>query len=151
MDDIDKKIINILQKDGRITNIDLAKKIGLSAGPVLKRVKSLEKRGFIKSYKAVVDNQKLGHKTTAFVAIRLSLHQLKSINKFNSLILKMPEITECYHVAGEFDFLLKVVTQNIDTYKNFLVSKLVRVPGIRQVETFFVFSTVKSDGVISVF
>ncbi|RKY84315.1 Lrp/AsnC family transcriptional regulator [candidate division KSB1 bacterium] len=150
MDNIDKKILNILQDKGRITNAELASKIGLSPPPVLERVRKLEKSGTIKKYSAVVDPKKINKGTLTLVAISLSLHQEKAIEEFIETIKEWHEVLECYHVTGDDDYILKVAVKDIESYENFLMHKLVRLPGVSKIRTSIVLSTIKDNSKILV-
>jgi len=143
LDEVDIAILTRLQTDGRITNADLAKSVGLSPPSVLQRVRALERAGFIKGYVALLDPEKLGLKVTALVLISLSLHQEQPIERFRRSIQEIPEILECYHVSGEADFVLKVVVKDMRAYEAFIREKISRIRGIRQIKTSLVFGTSK--------
>lgn len=145
MDNIDKKILELLQGNGRITNAELAKKIGVSPPTVLERVRKLEKRGVIEKYITLINPQMVGRGTTAFVAVSLSQHKDKAIESFRQAILRIPEVLECYHITGEEDYLLKVCIQDIPAYRNFLMEKLTKIPGISKIKTSFVLSPLKKE------
>ncbi|RPJ56722.1 MAG: Lrp/AsnC family transcriptional regulator, partial [Dehalococcoidia bacterium] len=138
---IDRQILEILQVQGRITNVQLAEMVGLSPPAVLERVRKLEEKEVITRYVAVVDNRKIGIGTVAFVSVSLNLHQKDSIEIFQNFIDKCENVTECYHVAGGEDYLLKVYSKDIDDYENFLINSLTRIKGIDKVKTMFVLST----------
>jgi Lrp/AsnC family leucine-responsive transcriptional regulator len=150
LDHIDRKIINLLQDNGRMTNAQLAKEIGLSPPPMLERVRKLEKNGIIRKYVALVDPKKLDLGTIAFVSVSLSLHQKRAIQHFVSEIQKIPEILECYHITGEEDYLLKVVIKDIEHYERFLVEKLTPLSGISKIKTSFILNTLKQNTKIPV-
>jgi len=150
MDNTDKKILEILQGNGRITNAELAKKIGLSPPTVLERVRKLEESGIIEKYIALINPQAVGRGTTAFVAVSLSRHEEKTIASFHQAILGMPEVLECYHITGEDDYLLKVCFQDIPAYRNFLMEKLTKVPGIAKIKTSFVLAPLKKETTLPV-
>jgi len=145
LDKIDRDILQILQNNARITNTKLAKQIGMSPPPALERVKKLEKRGYIKKYAALLDPSKVGCSTIVFVSVSLAIHQCKSINRFVEKISELPEILECYHTAGEEDYLLKIIVSDIKEYEKFLVEKLTKIPGINHLKTSMVLSTVKYE------
>ena len=145
IDDISKQILTILQKDGSITNSDLAKQIGLAPASTLERVKKLEKNGLIKKYVALLDFEKIGKEVVTFVEISMNEHSAETIKRFSSEIAKIPEVLECHHISGEKDFLLKVVTRSIKEYESFALEKLAVIPHVGKVATFFVLSTVKSE------
>ncbi len=144
LDETDVQLLHLLQNDGRITNADLAKKVGLSPPSVLQRVRALEKAGLIKSYVAILDPERLGLRITAMVMISLSLHQEQPIERFRKGVQEIPEIIECYHVSGDFDFLLKVVVKDMRSYEVFLREKLSKIKGIGKITTNFVLATNKS-------
>jgi len=143
LDEVDVAILKLLQADGRITNADLAQKVALSPPSVLQRVRGLEKIGLIKGYHAVIDFDRLGFKVVALVQVTLSLHQEQPIERFRKAILDIPEIVECYHVTGEFDFLLKVVVKDIRSYEILVRERISKIKGLSQIKTSFVLSTPK--------
>jgi Lrp/AsnC family leucine-responsive transcriptional regulator len=143
LDEVDVHILALLQKDGRITNADLAKSVGLSPPSVLQRVRALEKAGLIRGYFALLDADRLGLRVLAWVQITLALHQEQPIERFRRSIQDMPEILECYHVTGDFDFLLKVVVKDMRTYEVFIREKLSKIKGIGQIKTSIAFGTNK--------
>jgi Lrp/AsnC family transcriptional regulator, leucine-responsive regulatory protein len=143
LDEIDKKILDILQDDSRITNVQLSNNVGISPPAMLERVKRLEINGVIRKYVALVDAEKIGRGTFAFVSVSLAAHQLNSIDGFTKSIKKLDEVLECYHVAGEDDFILKVAVENIQIYEKFLLEKLAKIKGVNRVNTMFILSTVK--------
>jgi len=143
LDEVDVQILGMLQDDGRITNADLAKKVGLSPPSVLQRVRTLEKLGLIRGYHALLDHERLGLKITALAMISLSLHQEQPIERFRRSIQDIPEVLECYHVSGEFDFLLKIVVKDIRSYEQLVREKLSKIKGIGQIRSSFVLATPK--------
>jgi len=143
LDEVDVQLLSLLQQDGRITNADLAKKVGLSPPSVLQRVRVLEKAGLIKGYYGILDAEKLGLRITALAMISLSLHQEQPIERFRRSVNEIPEILECYHVSGEFDFLLKIVVRDIRAYEQLVREKLSKIKGIQQIKTSFVLATTK--------
>ena len=145
LDDIDKKVLNLLQDNGRITNAQLAKEVGISPPPTLDRVRKLEKNGYIQKYVALVDPKKLDRGTMAFVSVSLRLHQKDAIQEFVNEIQKIPEVLECHHITGEEDYLLKVVIKDIEHYKQFLLDKLTQFDGISKIKTSFIMNTLKQE------
>ncbi|HWD41633.1 MAG TPA: Lrp/AsnC family transcriptional regulator [Fimbriimonas sp.] len=135
LDEVDVQILKLLQKDGRITNADLAKSVGLSPPSVLQRVRTLEKAGLIKGYVALLDAERLGLRITAWVQITLSLHQEQPIERFRRGVQDIPEILECYNVSGDYDFLLKVIVKDMRGYEVFIREKLSKIKGIQQIKT----------------
>lgn len=143
LDEVDVQLLSLLQKDGRMTNADLAKSVGLSPPSVLQRVRTLEKLGLIRGYFALLDYERLGLRITALAMISLSLHQEQPIERFRKAVQAIPEVLECYHVSGEFDFLLKIVVKDIRSYEMLIREKLSKIKGISQIRTSFVLSTPK--------
>lgn len=150
LDSIDRRILSILQRNGRMTNAALADAVGLTATPMLQRIKKLEQRGVITKYVALVDPSALGRSTTAFVLVKLAAHKLTTHEIFLSTVREMPEVLECHHVAGEDDFLLKVVVRDIREYEYFLLHRISRIPDIDRVKTTFVLSTAKNETAIPI-
>ena len=143
LDETNKKILRILQENSSITNSDLAKEVGLAPATTLERVKKLELSGVIKGYVALVDQKKIGKEITAFVEISMNNHSAASIKEFSRDVSALPEVLECHHIAGDKDFLLKVVTENIDSYRIFALDKLASIPGTGNVCTFFSLASTK--------
>jgi Lrp/AsnC family leucine-responsive transcriptional regulator len=150
LDPVDRKILSILQENGRITNVKLASEVGLSPPTVLERVRKLEERGIIEKYVALVDPAKVGLGLCAFVQVSLSFHRRKEIERFRSEVLEFPEVLECYHVSGEGDYLLKVVAGDIQGYRDWLVTRLTNLEVVQRVQTIIVFETMKRETKLSV-
>jgi len=140
LDATDIKILDILQQDGRITTKALADQLNLTTTPVFERVKRLEKDGVIKKYVALVDNRKLDLSLTAFISISLTKHSRTYLEKFITEVNQYPEVMECYHIAGNFDFLLKIVVKNMEKYESFILTKLSTIANLGQVQSSFVLS-----------
>lgn len=143
IDQIDKKILDILQDDARITNLELAARIGISPPATLERVKRLEKNEVIKKYVALVDPAKVSRGTFALVSVALMIHQIPSIDSFTKQINKLDEVLECYHITGSDDFMLKIAVENIEKYEQFILQKLTKIKGVSKVTSNIVLSTVK--------
>jgi DNA-binding Lrp family transcriptional regulator len=143
IDSINKKILSILQNDGSITNADLARKVGLAPASTLERVRKLENSGVISSYVALVNREKVGKPVMAIMEVTMSDHSAASIKTFQDAVQEIPEILECYHVAGEKDFILKIVVADIPGYERLAVAKIAVIPNIGRVSTMFVLSTKK--------
>jgi Lrp/AsnC family transcriptional regulator, leucine-responsive regulatory protein len=143
IDSVDKKILDILQEDARITNLELANRVGISPPATLERVKRLEKNGVIKKYVALVDPAKISKGTFALVSVALMIHQIPSIDTFTKQINKLQEVLECYHITGSDDFMLKIAVENIEKYEQFILQKLTKIKGVSKVTTNIVLSTVK--------
>lgn len=140
LDATDIKILEVLQTDGRITTKALADQLSLSTTPVFERVKRLEREGIIKQYVALLDNRKLDLMLTAFISISLTKHSRSYLEKFVNEVNQYPEVMECYHIAGNFDFLLKVVLKNMERYEAFVLTKLSTIVNLGQVQSSFVLS-----------
>ncbi len=148
LDEVDLQLLALLQRDGRITNADLAKAVNLSPPSVLQRVRALEKASLIRGYHALLDHERLGFRITAMVMITLALHQDMAIERFRRAVQDIPEILECHHVSGDFDFLLKVVVRDMRGYEAFVREKLSRIKGVGQIRTSFVLGTPKATSEI---
>lgn len=144
MDKTDKKILNILQENGRITNSKLAAEIGISPPAMLERVKRLEGSGLIQQYAALIDREKAGFGLVAIVIISVSLNQITSLKEVKRKLLALDEMQECFQLTGDVDFLLKVTVRDMPSYTRFINDKLTAIPGIQNIRTSFVLETLKS-------
>lgn len=135
LDDIDRRILRELQRDGRVQNNELAKRVGLSPSPCLRRVKLLEEKGVIERYVAVVDQSKVGLPFSMFVRVWLLAQDAETIDLFIRAMKRLPEVVECYIMLGESDALLKVVCSDIEDYRRFQRANLTRQNGIQNVKT----------------
>lgn len=143
LDRVDQKILLDLQEDGRITNQALADKVGLSATPCLRRLKRLKDEGYIQGYTAIVDQKRYGLPISVFVFVKL-IHQTDDfIEEFESAVLEWPEVMECYLVTGGRDYLMRVVTDGLESYEHFIKKKVVRLKCVSQLETCFSMNTIK--------
>lgn len=145
IDQIDKKILDILQDDGRIKNSDLAKQINISPPPTAERVKKLENNGYIIKYAALVDPVKVGVTCLTYVEVTLVRHGKNAIERFMDSIVKLEEVLECHHITGGADFLLKIATQDIPTYEQFIIQTLTALPDVQNLKTLVVLSTLKQE------
>lgn len=143
LDEINKKILNELQENCSITNSELAVRLNLATTTVFDRVKKLEQNGLITKRVVIINPDKVGKETIAFVSLSLSGHSAKTVQKFLIATKKLPEVLECYHIAGENDFILKVIVDDIKTYEKFLLEKLTAIENIGKIKTSFVMSTIK--------
>lgn len=143
LDEFDRKILEELQKNGRITVTDLAKEVGLSKTPCQIRMKKLEEAGYVLGYRAVVDHAKLGAGHIAFVQVKLSDTRTRSLEAFNAAARAISEIEECHMIASGFDYLLKVRTKDIGSYRKVLSEKLSEMPHVAQTSTFVCMEPVK--------
>jgi DNA-binding Lrp family transcriptional regulator len=148
LDRIDLKILRELQKDGRMTNVDLAKKAGISAPPCLRRVRTLEKSGFIRGYHADVAADKLGYGLTVFIHVALANHSETDMAHFVKLVENWPQVRECHMLTGEMDFILKVVAEDWESFQKFLTTQLTTAPNVHHVRSSPVMKRIKfSPGV----
>ncbi|NJN97923.1 MAG: Lrp/AsnC family transcriptional regulator [Anaerolineales bacterium] len=143
LDDLDKTILQVLQTDGRVSNVELAHRISLSPPAVHARLKRLEQRGYIRQYVALLDRERFGYDMLCFIEVSLQLHQPEQVENFRQMMQQMPEVLECHHVTGEYDYLLKVVVRNRADLEHFVVKRLTPVPGIARIHTSLVLSEVK--------
>ncbi|PCJ42987.1 MAG: leucine-responsive transcriptional regulator [Alphaproteobacteria bacterium] len=150
LDKIDQNILNILQKDGRISNVKLAETIHLSPTPCLERVKRLEKDGYIKGYVALLESNLLDAALVSFIEVSLERTTTRALEIFRQEIREIPEIQECHMVAGGFDYLIKVRTRDMAHYRKFLGEKLSSLSGIRSTHTYVVMEEVKATSAIAI-
>lgn len=150
LDNIDKKIIRIMQGNGRITNSQLSKEIGLSPAPTLERVKKLEQSGVILSYHAKINKEKIGLGVSTFVLVSLKGHNKENIQKFTNSIEKIEEIIECHHITGSGDFLLRVVTKDINSYQKLMLEKVTEIPVVDNLQSIVILSTFKDSNVLPI-
>lgn len=143
LEPVDVRILTALQADGRLTNQDLADHVGLSTSPCWRRVRKLEDDGVIQGYKAVLDRRKLGLGVLAFVRVKIDSHSETEAEAFSDSVLKLEEVVACYSIAGDADFLLQVVSTDLDTYAKFAMEILRRLPRIKEMQTTFVLKEIK--------
>lgn len=148
LDRIDRKILKILQENSKITNLELSKQINLSPAPTLERVKKLEQSGIIVSYHAEIDPATVGLNVKTFVLVSLAWKKDGALENFLAKIKNIDEITECYIITGEADFLLKVVCRDIPTYEQLLFKTLSQIEEIERLKTLVTLSTVKDSKVL---
>lgn len=143
MDKIDRKIISILQNNGRISNNDLAEQVGLSPSPCLRRLKRLEQSHVIAGYTAIVDHGQVGWPISVFAMIRLERHDEATVQTFENSIRQLSMILECHLMAGSADYLLHIVGKSLADYETFVKTKLHKIPGIASIESHIAYGTVK--------
>ena len=148
LDRTDLKILDILQRECRISNVELANQIHLSPTPCLERVRRLEKNGYIEKYVAHLNPKKLKANLTAYVQLSLASTSTESVKEFNQQVSEIDEIVESAMVAGQFDYLIKIRIENMDEYCKFLGSKLASINGVTQTHTYVVMEEVKSTHLI---
>ena len=150
LDRIDLKILRVLQGNGRISNIDLSRRINLSPAPCLARVRRLEKAGYITGYKAELNPELLGLSLLAYVEITLDRTTPDVFQRFRQAVQVVPEIEECHMVAGGFDYLVKVRSSGMDAYRKTLGEKIAAIHGVLQTHTYVVMEQVKRSGELNV-
>ena len=143
LDKLDMAILRELQKNGRITVTELASRVGLSKTPCQIRMKRLEEQGYILGYMALIDQKKLGTKYVAFVQVALSDTRTRALQAFNEAVRAIPEIEQCHMTAATFDYLLKIRTSDMDSYRAVLGEKISSLPYVTQTSTFVVMEDVK--------
>lgn len=151
MDRIDKKILTELQINGRISNIDLSKKVGLSPTPCLERVRRLERTGVIEGYQAVLNAEAIGANMLVFVEITLEKTAQDVFSDFSKAVEKLDEILECHLVSGSFDYLLKTRVKNMASYRKLLGETLLKLPSVSASRTYVVMEEVKSNRPIPIY
>lgn len=144
LDLIDRKILQTLQREARISNVDLAKRVHLSPTPCFERVRRLEEGGYIQRYVAQLDPQKLGMGLLAFIEVSLDKTNPNAFDRFRETVADMPEVQECHMVAGGFDYLLKVRVTDMAAYRKFLGDRVSALPGVNRTHTYFVMEEAKA-------
>ncbi|WP_196890561.1 Lrp/AsnC family transcriptional regulator [Aureivirga marina] len=145
MDAIDKKILMLLQENAKLNSKEIANKIGLSTTPTYERIKRLEKTGFIKKYIAIVDKKLIGKKLEVFCQVSLQQHSKRFLEVFEREIRKIPQVMECYHIAGNYDYLLKLIVSDMEEYQQFIMFKLASIENISNVQSSFVLTEIKNN------
>jgi Lrp/AsnC family leucine-responsive transcriptional regulator len=146
LDAIDRRILAALQRDGRLTNVQLAEEAGLSPSPCLRRVRLLEESGVIGGYRAALDRAGLGLGLTVFVGIKVARHDEDGATAFRNAVRLLPSVVSCHLVSGEADFLLQVVVPDLAAYERLLLGTLLRLPGVSDIRSNFAIQTVKAEG-----
>ncbi|WP_281422088.1 Lrp/AsnC family transcriptional regulator [Aquisediminimonas sediminicola] len=146
LDEIDWQILAALQQDGRMTNIDLARKVGLTAPPCLRRVKALEEAGLIRDYVARLNGAALGYTITVFALVSLKSQAEQDLRAFEDHVQHIPEVVECHMLNGEIDFILKIVAHDLQEFQSLLTSRLTTAPGVAHVKTSLTIRTSKDVG-----
>ena len=148
LDELDSAILEILQTDARISNVELARRVNLSPPATLARVRRLEETGYIDRYATLLDRNQIGFDMLCFVRVSLQLHDIEQVNGFREAVQQLPEILECHHVTGDYDYILKVVAHNTDDLEDFLINQLTPIPGVARIYTSLVLNEVKSTTII---
>ncbi|MFA7665469.1 MAG: Lrp/AsnC family transcriptional regulator [Burkholderiaceae bacterium] len=149
IDEKDIEILRVLQKAGRISNSELAERVALSASPCWKRLRRLESTGLIRGYKAVLNRHLLGLGTTVFVSILLENHTEATCREFERRVSAFPEVIACHNVSGQYDYLLHVLTNDMESYSQFALKRLRSIPGVKEMHSVFSLREVKADGDLS--
>jgi len=144
LDRVDRRILRALQDDGRMTNVDLARRAEISAPPCLRRVRALEEAGYIRGYHADINAEALGFGVTVFAQVGLSSQAETDLRAFEALMQSWPEVRECHMLAGETDFLLRIVAVDWDAYQRFLTTRLTAAPNVTHVKSALAIRTCKS-------
>ena len=145
IDRINRKILQILESDGRISNTELASRAGLSASACLRRVQEMERNGVIRGYRALLDREAMGRGFTAIVGVALSNHQLDSQLTFEKAILDAPQVRECHNVTGNYEYILRIEVADLNAYKEFHSEVLGTIPGVQGITSFISMETVKDE------
>lgn len=142
-DELDLNILGKLQHDARITNVALAEAVNLSPAPCLRRVRELEKNGVIRSYTTLLDSEQLGWNVSVFIEIRLEKQIVKDLNVFEGYIESYPEVMECYLMTGDYDYLLRVVAEDLNSLQTFITDRLASIPGVANMRSSVALKQVK--------
>ena len=145
LDSIDRRLLAELQDEGRVTNVDLARRVGLTAPPCLRRVRALEEAGVIRGYHADLDASSLGFTITVFAMVSLKSQAEEDLRAFENHIKGLPEVRECHMLNGEIDFILKIVSKDLQSFQEFLTSKLTPAPNVASVKTSLTIRTAKNE------
>lgn len=150
IDEIDSKLLALLQEDSKQTNKELSNKLNLSVTAVYERIKKLEKAGVIDKYVALVKKEKINKDFVAFCHIKLVKHSQEYVVKFEKEVANLNEVLECYHISGDYDYLLKVLVEDMEAFREFMVEKLTSISHIGSTHSMFVISEVKHTTAISI-
>ncbi len=150
LDQTDKKILTLLQENGRMSVKDIASKLGLSTTPIFERIKKLERNGTIDHYTVVLDHRKLGKKLYAFAHISLKYHDRELVETFVEKIVAIPEVMECHYSTGSADFIIKILVEDMDRYKEFVMEKLFDIPNIGKIDSYLSLEVRKKSNIIPI-
>lgn len=145
IDEIDRKLLRLLKRDGRMSNVDLAREVGLTAPPCLRRIRSLEERGYITGYHADIDPELTGYAITVFAMVSLKSQAESDLTAFENYILEIEEIRECHMLNGEIDFMLKIVAPDLPSFQKLLTGRLTSAPNVSSVKTSLTIRTAKDE------
>jgi DNA-binding Lrp family transcriptional regulator len=144
LDNKDRQLLGHLQSMARMTNAELARRVDLSPPGVQKRLRKLEKNGIVEGYVTLVDREALGFDMLCFVQVTLQRHESEAVHRFREIVQTLPEVMECHHITGEYDYLLKVIVRNRKHLEQFLVETLTPIPGMDKLRTSLVLSEIKN-------
>jgi Lrp/AsnC family leucine-responsive transcriptional regulator len=150
LDPTDRRILAELQRDGRLSHVELAERVGLTPTPCTRRVRELEAAGVIQGYAALIEPRKVGLAIQAIVQVKLEKHTDEIVARFRQALQERPEVLACLALTGDMDFLLQVVVRDVDALSDFTLRRLLRLPGVRDVRTGVVLETVKRSTVVPV-
>ncbi|MCB0478497.1 MAG: Lrp/AsnC family transcriptional regulator [Crocinitomicaceae bacterium] len=145
LDEIDKKILRLLQADAKMSVKDLGERVNLSTTPVFQRVKRLEKLGVIEGYSAIVNPDKIGPRTLVFMEVNLKIHRQSELEEFESTIEKMDEVLACYHITGKYDYLLKISISDMSEYRQFIMDKFSKIKNVDSLTSSITLKQVKKE------
>ena len=148
IDRFDRQILQVLQQEGRLSNQDLADRIGLSPSPCLRRVRTLEESGIIQSYRALLNEKALGYTLTALIYIAMDAHTPERFERFEAEIRQMPEVMECYSVSGDADYFLRVVAPDLQAFSELMMKRVLRLPGVAHIKSNIALQKVKQTHVL---
>jgi Lrp/AsnC family transcriptional regulator, leucine-responsive regulatory protein len=148
MDDVDLKILRLLQRDARMTAESIGAAVGLSPSPCLRRIRMLEKAGILRGYVALVDQKQAGLPVSVFVSVKLERQREEELDAFEAAVTQWPEVVEAYLMTGQQDFLLRVVIADLDAYERFLKTRLTRLEGVASIQSSFALSQLKHTNVL---
>lgn len=149
LDAIDRRIVTELQGDARLSNVELAQRVGLSPSPCLRRVKRLEQDGYIEGYRAALGRDRIGLGFSVFVGVKIEAHANDRALAFERAVTAMPEVVSCHLVSGEADYFLEVVVPDLERYREFLVGKLLNLAGVREVRSNVSIQALKTGAALS--
>lgn len=150
LDDIDRRILRELQRDGRLTNAELAERVGLSPSPCLRRVRQLEEADIISGYSARLNASRLDLGFTVFARVWLKQQDVQTVDNFTREAARLPNVVDCFLMAGDCDFILRVVARDLDDYRQFQIKHLTRIEGVANVKTEIPMERVKENGILPV-
>jgi len=145
LDEVDRSILILLQKDARIFHKDIAEKLHKSVTSIHTRIRNLETEGYIKRYTIIVDHKKIGRGLIAYTQVTIKEHSQESLSAFQREAVKLKEVMDCCHMTGDFDFLLRIAIRDMDEYNDVLMNKLAKLPDVGKMQSFFVMSEAKHE------